>query len=54
MNRQLAKKLNDKIIRNAKKPHERDTARMRLNIIKKAKQRSKNDIRSVFRETKAR
>ena len=39
MNRQLAKKLNNEIIRNAKTPHERDLARMRINIIRKAKKR---------------
>lgn len=43
MNRQLAKKLNSEIIRNAKTPHERDLARMRINIIRKAKRREKEN-----------
>ena len=34
-----AKKLNNEIIKKAKTPHERDLARMRLNIIKKAERR---------------
>ena len=38
-----AKKLNNKIIKKAKTPHERDLARMRLNIIKKAERRKEND-----------
>ncbi|MEM0174006.1 MAG: hypothetical protein QXI16_05825 [Sulfolobaceae archaeon] len=42
MNRQLANKLNSEIIRNAKTPHERDLARMRINIIRKAKIRHAN------------
>ncbi|MEM0173393.1 MAG: hypothetical protein QXI16_02685 [Sulfolobaceae archaeon] len=41
MNRKLAKKLNANIIKSAKTPHERDIARMRLNIIKQAKARNK-------------
>jgi len=41
MNRKLALKLNSKIIKHAKTPHERDLARMRLNIIAKAKRRNK-------------
>jgi hypothetical protein len=42
VNRQLAKKLNSEIIKNAKTPHERDLARMRINIIRKAKRRHAN------------
>lgn len=34
MNKQLAYKLNREIIKNAKTPHERDLARMRMNILK--------------------
>ena len=41
MNIPLAKKLNREIIKNAKTPHERDLARMRLNIIKKVEKRRK-------------
>ena len=43
----LAKKLNKEIIKTAKTPHERDLARMRLNIIKKAQRRKANDNSSV-------
>ena len=39
MNRQQAKKLNSEIIKKAKTPHERDIARMRINIIREAKKR---------------
>ena len=39
MNTQLAIKENCKIIKNAKTPHDRDLARMRLNIIRRAKKR---------------
>lgn len=39
MNRQLAIKLNNEIIKTSKKPHERDLAKMRLNIIRRAKKR---------------
>jgi hypothetical protein len=39
MNSQLAYKLNNDIIKTAKTPHERDVARMRKNIIRKAKKR---------------
>ena len=41
MNKQLAIKLNTEIIRYSKSPHERDLARMRINIIKKALKRKK-------------
>jgi hypothetical protein len=41
MNTQLAIKENCKIMKNAKTPHERDIARMRLNIIRRAKKRGK-------------
>jgi hypothetical protein len=39
MNYQQAKKLNTSIIKTARTPHERDLARMRINILKKAKKR---------------
>lgn len=41
MNKQLAYKLNREIIKNAKTPHERDLARMRLNIIRRAIKRGR-------------
>ncbi len=41
MNKQLAIKLNTEIIRYSKSPHERDLARMRINILKKALKRKK-------------
>jgi len=44
MNVKLAKKLNSEIINSSKKPHECDVARMRINIIKKAKKREKARI----------
>jgi len=34
MNLQLARKLNTEIIKTSKSPHERDIARMRLNILR--------------------
>jgi hypothetical protein len=40
MNTQLAIKENCKIMKNAKTPHERDIARMRLNIIRRAKKKN--------------
>jgi len=45
MDIKLAKKLNKQIIKTAKTPHEKDLARMRLNIIKKAKRRKRNEKR---------
>ena len=43
MNKQLAIKLNTEIIRYSKSPHERDLARMRINILKKALKRKKGE-----------
>ena len=45
MNVSLANKLNSDIIKTAKTPHERDLARMRMNIIKKAQRRKRNEKR---------
>ena len=39
MNTQLARKLNNEIIKNSKKPHQRDLARMRKHIIRNAMKR---------------
>ena len=41
MNKQLAIKLNTEIIKYSKSPHERDLARMRIHIIKRALKRKK-------------
>ena len=41
MDVKLAKKLNTQIIKGAKTPHERDMARMRLNIIRRAIKRGR-------------
>lgn len=47
VNTNLAYKLNKEIIKNEKSPHEKDLARMRMNIIKKAKKRRKLNEQAI-------